>query len=473
MDRVIVYPAQIVSDTDTLVAQRNIENSIGTAINLVMGWPGSFATGFGLSCSGSDLVVNIGSGQINVVDQVDGSSYGSLPASSSQIMRQFVSSGASFTLTSSSSDQSFYISVHTELVDGGAALLRYMDATDPSRTLAGVNNDGAAQPTLRSAAATLSLSTSQSTDSSSYAIWRIDLPANATAVTQAMCTMVGGSFFYPTLPQLAPKESPAFTGSPTAPTPSSDDSSTRLATTAFVTNWSTANLLATNMYYGPSATAGGSNVFQFSLLPRTRFAIIELSAGGGGGGGAPSSSSSLAGVGGGGGAGGYCRFIVQANSLSWPVTVTLGCGGRGGQSASSAMTGNNGGNSSFGALITCTGGYGGQAVQGGGVAIIGGSGTGGAVQITPVSAISILMQTSGESGSSGHVTGVSENYFFGYGGKGGGSGIFAGGGEIPSQQPGNMGNTGSGGAGSCVAPGGSYQNGGDGGSGWMLVSQYG
>ncbi|GBQ20456.1 hypothetical protein AA0472_0143 [Acetobacter estunensis NRIC 0472] len=455
MDRVIVYPAQIVADTDTLIAERNTERAIGEVIALTMGSTGPFATGLTATCSGTNLLVQIGAGQINASSVADASSYGSLAADSTLIMRQYNAAQTSFTLTTATTAQTFHIYATLSMVDTGATMLRYLDASDSTRTLSGATDTGTGQPTERTAIATLALTTG-TVPSGSVPVWRIDLPANATSVTQSMITLDNTALFYTKIPDLAPINSPAFTGTPTAPTPASGDSSQKLATTAFVTNWASANLLACDTYLGPAASAGGYNVIQLSLNSRTRFAIIEIAGAGGGGG------------------GGYCRFLVTASELQWPVTATLGAGGRGGQSASTAMSGNSGGNAAFGSMVVAVGGSGGSVAQGGGVAIIGGTGAGGAVQVISSTGITVLNSGIGPSGRSGHVSGVSENYFYGYGGAGGDRPpYYSGGWESGAGQTGKTGDAGSGGSGSCVAPGGTYMNGGDGGPAWMTVTQYG
>ncbi|BCK75196.1 hypothetical protein AA0242T_2477 [Acetobacter aceti NRIC 0242] len=473
MDRVIVYPAQVIADTDTLIAQRNTERAIGQAVAMSMGGPGPFASGLAATCSGSDMVVNVGSGQINEGATADSSAYGTLAADSSIIMRQYTAVATSFTLTAATTALTYYIYATVGLNDTGSTMLRYLDAADNTKTLSGEDDTGTAQPTQRAAVATVTISTT-TPPANAIALWRIDLPANATSVTQSMISLDNDSLFYPKIPALAPKDSPTFTGTPTAPTPAAGDSSNLLATTAFITNWSAGNLLQSDIYFGPTASAGGYNVLQISVESRTKFLIVELSGGGGGGGGAPTCSSTQGGTGGGGGAGGYCRFLVDVSKIQWPVTATLGAGGRGGQSSSTGMTGNAGGSAAFGSMVVVTGGFGGLVAQGGGVAIIGGAGAGGSVQVTTATGITVLNSATGQSGFSGHVSGVSENYFFGYGGAGGARApYYAGGWESGSGETGKPGDPGGGGSGSCVAPSGTYKNGGDGGPSWLTVTQYG
>lgn len=474
MDRVIVYPGQIVADTDTLTAERNTEQAIGHVMEMTMGSTGPYASGLSYWCSGSDLKVYIGPGQIVAAATQDPTAYGSLGTSSDQVMRQYVATGtAAFTLTTSATaDQTFYIYATLSLEDTGKTLLRYYDAADETRTLSGVSNSGASDPTLRQAVATIAMSTTTPPDGS-VPLWRITLPAGAATLAYTMVTRDTGAPFYPPIPQLAPINSPVLTGTPQAPTPVSGDSSTRIATTAFVTSWAGGNLLSTYSVSGPSATDGGYNSFTLTLDQRCRLAIIEIGAGGGGGG-AATAGSAQAGVGGGGGAGAHARLIIRPDDFgSRSIPVVLGCGGRGGVASSGPMSGNNGGNSSLGSFLTLGGGGGGNSILAGGAAIIAASGGGGTAQATATTGVGLTIVSNGNGGNSGHATGMSLNYFFGFGGMGASSPYWAGGAESGSGRAGNTAASGAGGSGACAQPSSSCQNGGDGGPGWLIVSQYG
>ena len=89
----------------------------------------------------------------------------------------------------------------------------------------------------------------------------------------------------------------------------------------------------------------------------TRAVLVEVQAAGGSGSGSWGTNSSQMSTGIAGGAGGYGRKWITSGFAG--VTVTVGAGGPGGGS-----TGNNGGSSSFGAILSCTGGQGG-ALQAG------------------------------------------------------------------------------------------------------------
>ena len=83
--------------------------------------------------------------------------------------------------------------------------------------------------------------------------------------------------------------------------------------------------------------------------------------GAGGGGGSGNSNATTSAAGGGGGGGGCTQYTFPASSVSSSVTVTIGAGGAGGAAVavSSGLVGANGGNTTFGTLLTATGGSGG------------------------------------------------------------------------------------------------------------------
>jgi len=193
--------------------------------------------------------------------------------------------------------------------------------------------------------------------------------------------------------------SPAFTGTPTAPTAASGTNTTQIATTAFVQD----------------AINGASQVFTSSgtwTKPSagTYAEVILIGAGGGGGSGKKAASPSYGG--GGGGGGGLTRWIFPLSQLSATESVTIGTGGTGGAAVTVNSTDGNdgtaGGDSSFKTLKAGGGGAGGKGAGAGGVG--GTAGTG------------IYAGGAGGDGSSG--TGVTATASgLGAGGGGGGGGV--------------------------------------------------
>lgn len=115
------------------------------------------------------------------------------------------------------------------------------------------------------------------------------------------------------------------------------------------------------------------------------YAFVELAGGGGGSGGCATTSAGNGSAGAGGGGGGYASKILSAATIGASQSVTIGDGGTAG--AAGANNGGNGGTTSFGAIMSATGGALGQGgaqstatrpwIAGG----VGGVGSGGDVNI--------------------------------------------------------------------------------------------
>lgn len=233
-----------------------------------------------------------------------------------------------------------------------------------------------------------------------------------------------------TLSFFAQNESPAFTGTPTAPTPTTGDSTTKLATTAFVA------ARAPNM---ARFTTSGSWTCPAGVTTAYLSGCAAGAGGGGGGGSIGSGASSGAGGGGGGGASVIKQPVTVVPGTVYTITIgSGGVGGNGGAIGASGSDGSDGGNTSFGALLTLTGG--GRGFGGGGVSpgVLGGGfggsyggGGGGSGSATlvlfPVGGVggSTPFGTpggptrNGSSSGSGVVTGT-PGYGYGAGGGGGG-----------------------------------------------------
>lgn len=126
-------------------------------------------------------------------------------------------------------------------------------------------------------------------------------------------------------------------------------------------------------------------------------ALIVAIGGGGGGGaaGLSSGSGSAASAGSGGGAGAFAMAFQASGLVS--QTVTIGAGGSGGSTGGSpAASGSAGGQTSFGSLVVCPGGSGGQ---GGGIQTSGvGFGSPSASSAAPSGSLTPLVSSSGQGG---------------------------------------------------------------------------
>jgi len=199
-----------------------------------------------------------------------------------------------------------------------------------------------------------------------------------------------------TIALLAPLASPSFSGTPTAPTPTTGDSSTQLATTAFVA------ARAINM---ARFTTSGSWTCPAGV---TTVYVSGGGGGGGGGGGAGSvGSGQSSSCGGGGGAG---QNVIKTPVTVVPGTVyaiTIGAAGTAGVAGiagTAGSAGGDGGATTFGSLLTLSGGGGGG---GGAVGPGAGGGIGGGI--------------GGTNGGSAGGGGSTVSVVFGVGGTGGSS----------------------------------------------------
>ena len=153
MDRMIVYPGAIPLDTDLLNIQRGTMKGLGFLAQACLG-SGPIADG--LACQPtvpSSMQVSVGPGSILGGSQVDGSSFGTLPADPSNLVKMWSNTGSSvFTLTAPAvSGQSINYMIEASFLEQDAVpvVLPYYNAANPAQGLAGQGNNGTAQNTQR------------------------------------------------------------------------------------------------------------------------------------------------------------------------------------------------------------------------------------------------------------------------------------------------------------------------------------
>lgn len=191
-------------------------------------------------------------------------------------------------------------------------------------------------------------------------------------------------------------------------------------------------------------------------------AIVEVIGGGGGGGGSGAATGSTVAVAQGGSSGSYAK--VRLTSLS-SQTVTIGGGGAGG--AAGANAGASGGQTTFGSIITCPGGLGGQGASAQTPPFFFGSSGPGAVCTTTATAIIL---SHGQTGNIGITLTLSDSI-----GGAGAASVFGGGpGPVAttSSPGGSAVSKGAGGGGAITTPSGSAQAGGNGAPGVVIVWEY-
>ncbi len=201
----------------------------------------------------------------------------------------------------------------------------------------------------------------------------------------------------------------------------------------------------TNVYSATNGTLLNIQIFNtagtFTYTPTAGAltAVVEVLGGGGGGGGSASTGAGQISAGAGGGAGGYGRKRILSGLTT--TTVTVGAFGGGG---SAGASGSAGGTSSFGAIVSCTGGNGGAAgvagTTGAGLGAAGGTSTGGDLNITgqsgdgPFGAGSIPIVKSGKGANSQYGAGGTFQVTFATGGAASGFGSGGGGSADPPSQ---------------------------------------
>ncbi len=166
-------------------------------------------------------------------------------------------------------------------------------------------------------------------------------------------TVARGDHVHPTDTSRAPLESPALTGTPTAPTAALGTNTNQLATTAFVN----AKIAADVANAVRSKIMITSNTIWTSPVTGT----VYVSGCGGGGGGAGAYAAQQLSGGGGGGAGRSVmrQSITVAADASYAVSI-----GSGGLAGGAGLVGGVGGNTTIGTLLTLEGGGGGAVGTG-------------------------------------------------------------------------------------------------------------
>ncbi|OUI98335.1 glycine-rich domain-containing protein [Acetobacter cibinongensis] len=210
-----------------------------------------------------------------------------------------------------------------------------------------------------------------------------------------------------------------------------------------------------------------------------RVLIVEIQGGGGGGGGAPGSASgsNLSACGSAGAAGGYAKIFVVLGVLpikDYQLTV-----GAAGQSFRGAA-GGTGGDTSFGSLVTCRGGVGGEIITSMSVGNVAWSGQslGGDVSVTETKGMQVIDAYQGQNGMNAFLVTSPNNTTVSTPlppvgasspmGTGGGNGVSF---DVDSQVAGARG-FGAGGGGTG-ATGVGYMRGGSGAAGRILIQELG
>ena len=321
MDRVIVYPGGIPLDTDILATNRYAMIAIGYLAQMVLG---TNSVVDGLTCTAtapSSMTVNISPGSLTQFAVVDTSAYGSIPSdTTSPLLKIGISMApASFSLQAPATPGqsiAYLIEATLQETDQSPTALPYYNAANPSQPFTGPNNTGLPQPTRRVQQVQLQL--------------KSGVPA-ATGTQVAPASDTGWV--------------PLYVISVAYGQTSVDQSSITIAPTSPLVQWKLPMLRPGFGSGVQTFTSSGT----FTVPPGVFQAEVELWGGGSG-----SFASVSGGPSGGGSGGGYARKRITNLTPGQQISVTVGTGGSAGTTSGTAPTA--GGTSSFGSLVSATGG---------------------------------------------------------------------------------------------------------------------
>lgn len=326
MDRQIVYPGQIPLETDLLNTNRNTMIALGKLAGAIFGTSNNVVNGLSVvPTTPASLSVNVNAGEFYSLQNVDNAAYSSLPADTTDtvvkqgIQLQPVALSCPAPTTAGFSIN-YLIEAAYQDADTGSVVLPYYNANNPSQAYSGPNNSGTAQATSRQGKVVLQAKAGIAAATGSQTTPAVD----AGYVALAVVTVANG-------------QSTITAGNIVAA------SSGQVLSTPI----STGRLLGAPRIFTSSTT--------YTPTPGTNSIIIEVQGGGGGGGAVPATSSSQYAVAGGGASGSYAKSLLTSGFSG--VAITVGAGGAGG--VAGLNNGSQGGTSSFGALISCPGGFGG------------------------------------------------------------------------------------------------------------------
>ena len=161
MDRVIIYPGEIVAETHLLATNRNAMCAVGDVALTTFG-SNTLVNGLALTpTSPASMTINVGPGSIYSVEEVDAVAYSSLGTDTTQnTMKQGLNlSATQFTLTAPSSGNTtaYLIEAQFQEPDTDPLVLPYYNSANPNVPWSGPNNSGNPQNTLRTGIVALQL----------------------------------------------------------------------------------------------------------------------------------------------------------------------------------------------------------------------------------------------------------------------------------------------------------------------------
>jgi hypothetical protein len=306
VERRIVYPGSIPLDLDILGPQQSTMIALGYLLQAAFGSTTLFD---GLACVPTNppsMSVQVGPGSVISLQTLEATDYGSIAADTADTLVKMginrASTTFSVTAPASAGQSQCYLIQGTFLEqDGSPTVLAYYNSANPAIPFTGPSNSATPQNTVRSesvnlqvkigAAATTGSQTIPPVDVGWFGLWVITVQTGQSSITSSSIAKFSGAPFISTkLPGAAAIDSPTFTGTPRAPTPPSNDTSTRIATMASLASLAPTSSLGiyapldsphfTGIPTAPTAPVG-TNTSQLATMSALAAALVPFFAKGG------------------------------------------------------------------------------------------------------------------------------------------------------------------------------------------------
>ena len=261
MDRVQVFPGAIPLETDLLNTNKNTMVGLAKLAAAMLG-TSTQVNGLSVIPTGpASLQVNVTPGEIYQLVNLDGTAYSSLAADTThQIVKQGILLDQVALNCPAPATAGFSVNYLIEAtysdVDALPVVLPYYNASNPAVAYSGPANAGTTNNTVRQGKVTLSAKagtaattgtqTTPATDAGYVGLYVVTVANSQTQITAPNIVQVAGA---PVINTTLLGLTPAFTVSPTAPTPPQFDNTTKLATTAFFLNAFTSGQLLSGRGY--------------------------------------------------------------------------------------------------------------------------------------------------------------------------------------------------------------------------------
>lgn len=247
MDRATVYNGEELIETDILNGNKFAMIGLAKLAQAVLGTAPVLQ---GLACTpGTGLTAAIAAGQVYQMAAVDATPYSSLGADARQVLKQGILADPIAVPVpapgTAGKSINYLVQVQFQEVDTGALVLPFYNASNPAIPYSGPGGLGTSSMTIRSGKCAVQVKAGAMANTGSQVMPAADAGwvgaysvqvdyGMSTVPAQNIALVPGAPFLTLALPQAAPLNSPAFTGTPTVPTPTPGDSSQKVVNSAFV-----------------------------------------------------------------------------------------------------------------------------------------------------------------------------------------------------------------------------------------------